>query len=128
MPGKCEPEAQVELGSGTRPSKPRDDLLPVKIERPQIVDAVAVIGMFMGPDHRRWTAAAFGQQLFTQIRRAVDQDTGAFVLDEDRYTTSPIARFIWITITPVPIHARYARRRARAKNSDLHDMALVNNR
>ena len=44
------------------------------VELPQIVDAVAMVGMVVGPDHRLDVADLGVEQLLAQVRAGVDQD------------------------------------------------------
>jgi len=45
----------------------------VKVDRAQVVDAVQVVGVGVGQDHRVDHVDAFAQELLAQVGRRVDQ-------------------------------------------------------
>ena len=51
---------------------------------PQIVDAVAMVGMVVSDDHPVDVDQIRRQQLFAQIRPAIDQQPLAAAFDQDR--------------------------------------------
>ena len=50
---------------------------------PKIVDAVAMIGVVMRPDHRIGRRDIGGEQLFPHVGRRIDQNARRGALDDD---------------------------------------------
>jgi hypothetical protein len=53
-------------------------------KRPQVVDAVAMIGVVVGDQHRIETPAIGGEQLLPEVRAAIDQQPLVRALDQQR--------------------------------------------
>jgi hypothetical protein len=77
---------------------------------PQIVNAMAMVGMIMGPDHRIDPVDIIIDELIPQIRRCIDQNARSRAFYQDRDTASPVFRLVGITITPVIANSGHARR------------------
>ena len=70
---------------------------------PEIVDAVHLIGVLMGPDHRVDALDLGIQQLRAHIGRRVDQYGLAAILDQDRAAPTPVARVTRVGGAPLPL-------------------------
>jgi hypothetical protein len=53
------------------------------IELPEIVDPMAMIGMIVGPDDRLDIFYAGVDQLLSQVRRGIDENSAGAIFDED---------------------------------------------
>jgi hypothetical protein len=82
----------------------------------QIVDAMALIGVVMSPDHRVDALDLGGKKLGAQIGLRVDQDGFSPILHQDRAPSAPVARVVGIGRTPVskPAVAAAARHTSRS--------------
>jgi len=78
--------------------------------RPQIIDAVAMIGMVMRPDHRVDMINAIVEKLVAQIGRRIDQYSGGWAFHKDRDAASAVFWFLRIAIAPVIADAWHAGR------------------
>src|SRR3712207_4646421 len=96
------------------------------VELPEIVDAMAVIGMIVSPDDGADVAQASVQQLFAEVRAGVDEDTGVALADEDGDAAAAVFRLVRVAQAPVVADARNAGRRATAENAEAHQAALLN--
>ncbi len=80
-------------------------------KRPQIVDSMRVIRMFMRENHRIEVLHARIDQLLAQIRRGIDQNAGiasrSGFLDEDRAAATPVAGLGGVAFAPALRHARH---------------------
>ena len=83
---------------------------------PQIVDAVAMIGMVVGPDHRVDVADAGIEQLLAQVGAGVDQDPRPVMLDQDRDPAAAVARLV--RDRSRPSHCRPAARRTTCRSRE----------
>jgi hypothetical protein len=61
---------------------------------PDVVDAVAVIGVIVRPDDGIHLVDLRGQQLFAKVRSGVDQYARAGEFDGDRDTQPPVSRLL----------------------------------
>jgi hypothetical protein len=94
---------------------------------PKIVDAVRMVGMLVGPDHRIERPDACRQQLPAHIGSGIDQNRGRIALDEDRRARTPVAWLVGIARAPIAPDTRHARRRTAAEDDQLHAVAFPNN-
>lgn len=120
---------RVEAGTGKRIGKAR--LQPVENvgprverdwaaalgDRAQLVDAVAMVGVIVGDDHRVDVANAGVEQLASKIGPAIDQQAFPAAIDQQSAAASPVARFVGIAIAPLRSDPRNARGRAAAEDS-----------
>ena len=91
----------------------------------QIIDAMGVIGVIMGDNHRIKVRDPGRQQLFAAIRPAIDQHGLAGGLHQYGDTATAVLGVAWITQAPVPCPIRPADARhtaggAAAQDGDLH--------
>ena len=86
------------------------------VELPQIVDAVAMIGMVVGPDHRVDVGDVGVEQLVAQVGPGVDEDPRLLRVDQDRDAAAGVPRLGGIALAPVVADPRDARGRAAAED------------
>src|SRR2546423_12734744 len=107
------------------------DALPfLERERPQVINAVGMVGMVMSIEHRVEPLDGGVKQLLAQIRRGVDQDASALTravcpLDQQRAAPAAVLRVVRIAVTPAKPDARYAGRRAAAQDGGAKRHAAV---
>ena len=92
--------------------------------RAKLVEAVAMVGMIVGPDHRVQTVEAGVQRLLAKIRAGVDEDVGAFVADQDRSPAAAVARLAGIAAAPIIADPGHAERGSAAQEPKLHAAAF----
>ena len=85
-------EAGLQIGEGHRVGVGRDAVAGAPVQRPQIVDAVGVVGVDVGEQHGVDRLDLGIQKLLAQIRRGVDQNPPAGLLDENGAAPPPVAR------------------------------------
>ena len=90
----------------------RDALAAVDEEAAQVVDAVGVVRVLMGIEHRVDPIDVSVEQLLAQIRRGIDQDAGharaGAPLDQERGAATAVLGIIWIAVTPTERWTRHA--------------------
>ncbi len=100
----------------------------------QIVDAVQLVGMFMGDEDAVQMGGARSDQLLAHVRRGVDQHRGLALRrappHQDRAAPAPVLRFGRIADAPIagpvwPANARHPARGAGAQNGDMEVIAPV---
>src|SRR5215470_3714117 len=104
-------------------------------EGTQVVNAVRLVRMLMGPDHRV-DPFDFGiEQLGAQVGRGIHQDGPALALDQDGAAAALVARIGGIgsaplTLAALPARPRHAARSAAAQDRHPHALrsALANSR
>src|SRR3954469_11824908 len=111
-------EPMPQAGEGCRVSIQRNCTAECRSNRPQIVDPVNVIAVIVGNNHPMKMADFSVEQLLTKVRAAVDEDMLAAALDQDRRTQAPVARLIWIALTPLVADLGNAGRRPAAEDAD----------
>ena len=74
---------------------------------PQIIDAVAMIGMVMRPDHRIDVGHVCVEQLFAQIGAGIDEDAGSAAFDQHRSAATAVARLGRIACPPIIADPRH---------------------
>ena len=79
-----------------------------------------MIGVVVGVDDGVELADAGGEELLAQVRRGVDEDTAAVVLDQDGGAQAPVSRVVGIAGAPVVADERHAARAAAAEDGDAH--------
>jgi hypothetical protein len=87
---------------------------------PHVVDAVGVIGMFMGPDDGVHGGDIRLVHLVPEIWRRVYQDVVVAGADQDGDAAAAVAGFGRVAAAPIIADARYARRRSAPQDPDLH--------
>src|SRR3984893_10217265 len=91
-------------------------------QRPQIVDAVGVVGVLVGEDHPVEPLHFGAEQLLAEIRRSVDQRRGAAracgFLDEKRAAAAAVFRVCRVARAPALSHARNAAGGAAAEDGE----------
>ena len=123
--GKHIIKARFQHGKGRRAGPDVDRPAHGMEQLAQIIDAVGVIGMIMGDDHRIEMGDARHQQLLAQIRPAIDQHTLAGRLDKARHAAAAVLRIGGVTAAPVagavrPADARHTAGGAAAQDGDAH--------
>ena len=92
----------------------------VQHDRTQIVDAVGLVGVLMGQEHRVDVIDIGVDQLLAQIGRGVDHDprgaVGARALDQQRAAAAAIFRVVGIAGAPAERRARHAGRGTAAED------------
>src|SRR6185312_4793157 len=87
---------------------------------PQIVDAVQMVGMRMGPKHGIDAADAGIEQLHAHIGRGIDQQDRAALLHQDRGAAPAVTRLVRIAAAPAAAHDRHAERCATSQDGHFH--------
>jgi hypothetical protein len=91
-------------------------------ERPQVVDAVRVVGVLVGKQDGIEASHVGVEELFAQIRRGVDQHGGrpalTRALDEDGTAPAAVFRIVGIAGAPAGADAGHAARRAASQDGD----------
>ncbi len=107
-------EACLERAHGVGGSVDRQTLALQQIDRPQVINAVGVVGMVVRVPDGIERRDIGGEQLVAEIRRGVDQDAGdalvRFLLHQHRAAPAAVLRIGGITRTPVIADARHAAR------------------
>ena len=103
MPRERESETVPQCITAPAARETGNCFLSIEIERAKIIDPMAVIGMFVGPDDGCRTSTPFRKQLFAQVRRRVDQDTRCLVLNQDRNPPSSVPGFERVTLAPFSV-------------------------
>ena len=119
-------EAVAEAGAQRQRGRlvgPDVDLAAVVDEqRPQIVDAVGMVGVLMGEQDAVQPVDLGVQKLFAQVRRAVDQNArhavGAGALDQERAAAPAVFRVVRVAIAPANADARHAHGRPAAEDGE----------
>src|SRR3954468_13123875 len=126
LAGKGVGEAQLQAVERLTARIARHRAAAGVVELPQIVDAVAMIGMVVGPDHCLDVVDVGIEQLLAKVRAGVDQDPHPLPRDQDRRPPPPFPRLGGIALPPVVADARHPRRGARAEDADLHQAPFAN--
>ncbi len=93
-------------------------------QRPQIVDSVGVVGVFVGDQHavEPWHVGV--EQLLAKVGRGVDQNPGDAVrtvpFDQQRGAPPPVFRIVRVAGAPAERRPRHAHRRPAAQNREFH--------
>src|SRR4051812_10155936 len=118
-------ETLLQAFQGLEPGVTGHRLPAGMIELTKIVDAVAMIGMVVGPDHPVDAGDVDVEQLLAKVRPRIDQDPGLVVGDEDGNPAPAVPGVGRIALAPVVADAGDAARRAAAEDGDLHQVALL---
>ena len=118
--GIAEPVEQAVAGRAVGPD--RQAGAGVEHDLAQIVDAVHVIGMGMGVDHRIERADARIHQLRPHVGRGVDQDAGRallrLALHQQRAATAGVPGVGGVAVAPVPAKPRHTAGGAAAEDGE----------
>ncbi len=68
---------------------------------PYIVDAVTLVGVLVGPEHRVDALDLGVEELLANVGRGVDQEGLALILNQDRATGAPVAAVIGVGRAPL---------------------------
>src|SRR5215468_3256315 len=98
----------------------RNALALVQHHRAKVVDAVGLVGVLMGEEHRVEVIDLGADELLAQVRRGIDHDTGDAVsrsaLRQQRAAEAAVLRVVGIAAAPAECRARYAGGRAAAED------------
>src|SRR4249919_3357486 len=119
-------ESCGEPGERLRSRVKRYRLAAVCGDLPQIVDAVAMVGMVVRHQHTIERPYACRQQLLPEVRPAIDQQPQARAFKQDGGPCSAVSGVAGIALAPVISDPRHAGRRPAAEDPDLHVAALLN--
>ncbi len=96
---------RVDMNSETSPHR--------HVDRPEIVDAVSMVGVLVADQHGVEASDVRVDQLLAQVRRRVDQRLRASLRpvahDQNRAAAATIARIVGVAGAPPLGHARHAR-------------------
>ena len=129
LPSKNIVEPLAQPPHGFASSKARDGPGAAIPQRSQFIDAVAMVGMIVRPEHRVDPVDRIGEQLLAQVGRGIDQQPVAgLALDQDRHTGAAIFGLGRVAFAPIIADPRHPGRRSRTEHQQLHSPALVNKR
>src|SRR5690606_187386 len=121
----AEPLAQAARGFGRGEAGQRR--VAREAHRPQVVDAVTMVGVVVRPEHRVDLVDAIVEELLTQVGRGIDKQPLARVaFDDNRDPCAPVLRLVGIALSPVVAEPRHAGRSAAPEHEELHAAALSN--
>jgi hypothetical protein len=63
------------------------------VELPEVIDAVTVVGMIVGPKDCFDIGNVGIEELLSKVGAGVDEDPGALVAHQDRHAPAPVLRF-----------------------------------
>ena len=132
LPSKDIPEALTHAADGLRGGETRDRSGTTITKRPEIIDAVAMVGMIVGPEDRINTMDFIVEELGAQVRGRIDENASTGIaFQKNRHPCAAVLRLIWIAKAPVrtvfaPKPGNTGRRSA-AENNGLHAEAFLNN-
>ena len=75
---------------------------------PQIIDAVDMVGVVVGPDDRIHRGDIGSEELRAHVGTGVDQDARPLMLDQQRRARAPISRLGGIARSPIVADPRHA--------------------
>ncbi len=135
------PDRRRRLRSSSRTGRRQRRRFPVHVDRhalamaddqrPQVVDAVALVGVLMGQQDGVQPVDPGGQQLVAHVGRGIDQDHGRLErsrrpgADQDRAPRPAVPRLGRIPDAPVVADARNAAGRSAPQNADLQPCPLA---